>query len=220
MSEPQQSPEPPAAFAAVTWPLRGPRVSLRPVTAADVGAAWAIYRLESVQEWITTASPDVEAFRAYFLDPARMATTLAIEIDGPDGPRMIGDVMLKVEDAWTQAEVRESGRRTQAELGWVLDPAHGGRGYATEAVRLAIDLCFGPLGLRRVHAGCFSANEPSWRLMERLGMRREEDSRETALHRSGRWMDGMNYAVLASEWAPGARAGSGAGAAPDSPIRQ
>ena len=72
---------------------------------------------------------------------------------------------------------------------------------ACEAVSAVIDLCFGPLGLRRVHAGCFAANEPSWRLMERLGMRREESSRKTALHRSGEWMDGLTYGLLAEEWA-------------------
>ena len=60
--------------------------------------------------------------------------------------------------------------------------------------------CFTELGLRRVSAGCFAANEPSWRMMERLGMRREEHSRRTALHRSGEWMDGMNYGLLAEEW--------------------
>jgi RimJ/RimL family protein N-acetyltransferase len=85
----------------------------------------------------------------------------------------------------------------------VLDPAFGGRGYATEAVRAVIALCFGPLGLRRVHAGCVASNEASWRLMERVGMRREEFSRQTALHRSGQWVDGMNYGLLASEWNTG-----------------
>lgn len=98
----------------------------------------------------------------------------------------------------------EQATGVQAELGWALDPAFTGRGLAAEAVRAVIDLCFGSLGLRRVHAGCFTANEPSWRLMERLGMRREEDSLKTGLHRSGEWMDGLNYALLAEEW-PGRR---------------
>ena len=93
------------------------------------------------------------------------------------------------------------GAGTEAELGWVLAPSAAGQGLATEAVSAVIDVCFGSLGLRRVHAGCFAANEPSWRLMERLGMRREEFSRKTALHRSGEWMDGMNYGLLAEEWA-------------------
>jgi RimJ/RimL family protein N-acetyltransferase len=134
-----------------------------------------------------------------------MSKTLVVELaddaHSSDAGRMIGDIMVLVEDGWAQAEVAEQARDTQAELGWVLDPAFGGRGYATEAVRAVIALCFGPLGLRRVHAGCIASNEASWRLMERVGMRREEFSRETALHRSGRWVDGMSYGLLASEWA-------------------
>ena len=54
-----------------------------------------------------------------------------------------------------------------AELGWVLHPDYAGHGYATEAVRELLRLCFDELGLRRVTAGCFAANTASWRLMER-----------------------------------------------------
>ncbi len=56
------------------------------------------------------------------------------------------------------------------------------------------------LGLRRVTAGCFAANEASWRLMERVGMRREIHTVRESLHRSGEWLDGMGYALLADEW--------------------
>lgn len=43
------------------------------------------------------------------------------------------------------------------------------------------------LRLRRVTAECFSANEPSCRLMERLGMRRKTHTVSESLHRSGAW---------------------------------
>jgi RimJ/RimL family protein N-acetyltransferase len=82
----------------------------------------------------------------------------------------------------------------------VFDPAFGGKGYATEAVRALIDLCFGPLRLRRLHADCFAANEPSWRLMERIGMRREQHTVRESLHRAKGWLDGLSYALLAEEW--------------------
>ena len=62
-------------------------------------------------------------------------------------------------------EVAECARNTQAELGWVLDPAFTGHGYATEAVEALIRLCFVELGVRRVVANCFLGNESSWRLM-------------------------------------------------------
>ena len=56
------------------------------------------------------------------------------------------------------------------------------------------------LGLRRVTAGCFAGNEPSWRLMERVGMRREAHAVRDSLHRSRGWLDGLTYALLAEEW--------------------
>jgi RimJ/RimL family protein N-acetyltransferase len=67
-------------------------------------------------------------------------------------------------------------------------------------VRAVIGLCFGPLGLRRVTAGAFAANEPSWRLMERVGMRRESRTKKESLHRDHGWLDGVEYAILAEEF--------------------
>ena len=113
---------------------------------------------------------------------------------------VIGDLMLRVEDAWAQAEVAEQARATQAELGWALDPAYAGRGLATEAVAALLRLCFDDLRLRRVLANCFADNVASWRLMERLGMRREMHTRAESLHRSRGWLDGMGYGLLAEEW--------------------
>jgi RimJ/RimL family protein N-acetyltransferase len=36
--------------------------------------------------------------------------------------------------------------------------------------------------------------------MERVGMRREAHNLRDSLHRSGDWLDGMGYALLADEW--------------------
>ena len=43
--------------------------------------------------------------------------------------------------------------------------------------------------MRRVTANCFTDNVASWRLMERVGMRRETHAIQDALHRSGQWLD-------------------------------
>lgn len=88
----------------------------------------------------------------------------------------------------------------QAELGWTLRPEETGKGYATEAVQAALRICFEDLGLRRVTASCFRANTASYRLMERVGMRRESTTLKDGLHPSGEWMDGVSYALLADEW--------------------
>ena len=83
-----------------------------------------------------------------------------------------------------------------AEIGYVFDPEYAGQGFATEAVRALLRIAFDGVGVRRVIAQCFADNEPSWRLMERLGMRREEHSVKDELHRSGEWLDAMMYALL------------------------
>ena len=108
--------------------------------------------------------------------------------------------MLRREDAWAQAEVADQARGTQAELGWVLDPAHHGRGYGFEAVSELVRYAFDDLGLRRVVANAFLDNTASVRLMERLGMRRELLAVRDSLHRSGRWLDSVAYALLEDEW--------------------
>lgn len=190
-----------APLDAITWPVRTARLTLRPATTADLEATWAFRRLDDVSRWLTRAPSGIEEYRERFEDPASLAVTLVIELDG----RVIGDLMLEVKDAWAQAEVAERGRGVQAELGWVLHPDHAGHGYATEAVRALIRLCFEDLGLRRVTAACFAANDASWRLMERVGMRREAYAVRDTLHRSGEWLDGMEYAVLAEEWSDAGR---------------
>jgi RimJ/RimL family protein N-acetyltransferase len=88
---------------------------------------------------------------------------------------------------------------SEGRLGYLLDPAHHGRGYATEMVRAALDLAFGELGLRRVTAGCFAGNIASWRVMEKAGMRREQHGVRDSWHEELGWVDGYTYAALADE---------------------
>jgi RimJ/RimL family protein N-acetyltransferase len=181
---------------ALEWPVRTERLLLRQATPGDLDATWAFRRLPEVHDWLGAATATYDEYREHYFRGQRLAGLLVAELDG----RVIGDLMLKVQDGWAQEEVAGRAKCVQGELGWAFDPAFGGQGYATEAVRALIDLCFGPLGLRRLHADCFFDNEPSWRLMERLGMRRELHSVKESLHRTKGWLDGLSYALLAEEW--------------------
>lgn len=196
--EDQRSPS--ARRSHLAHPLQTERLTIRPATEQDADATWGYRRLESVSQWLTSAPADVDAYRAMFLTAARLANTVIVEIREGTTSGVIGDLLLKREDAWAQTEVADLARGTQAELGWVLDPAYTGHGYATEAVRELLRYCFEGLGVRRVVANCFLDNEASWRLMERVGMRRESHARRDGLHRSGRWLDSLAYALLAEEW--------------------
>ena len=187
----------PGCRPVLTRPLRTDRLTLRNAGPTDTEPTWAFRQLPSVNEWLTGCPDTLDGYRELFTRPGRLATTVVVEIAGG---AVIGDFMLRREDAWGQVEPAGSARGRQAELGWVLDPAHTGHGYATEAVRGLLRHCFEELGVRRVVATCFLANDSSWRLLERVGMRRETHAVRESLHRSGEWLDTVGYAILDDEW--------------------
>ncbi len=93
----------------------------------------------------------------------------------------------------------KNGEHRQGMIGWLLGRKYQGQGLATEAVRALVTAGFDQLGLHRIFARTGRDNERSWRLMERLGMRREAHFRESHLVK-GKWCDEFIYAILADEW--------------------
>lgn len=184
----------PRTLDDLTWPLTTERLQIRRAVAGDLEAVHRYRSLESVSRWMSTAPAH---FPERFMVPERLRVTLIIERTGT----VVGDLMCKVEDGYAQSDVEAYAEGVEAEIGWCLDPEHAGLGYATEAASALLRTCFQDLGLRRVTAGCFADNVASWRLMERLGMRRESHTVRDSRHRSGRWLDGLRYALLAEEWA-------------------
>lgn len=188
-----------SAPPALARPLRTRRLTLRAATSEDAELTWAYRQLPDVNEWLTGTPDTYDGYLTQFAAPDRLATTVIVTRH--DGT-VIGDFMLRRHDAWAQAAVATQAAGQEVELGWVLDPTHAGHGYATEAVEGLLRHSFEELRVHRVVASCFVANDASWRLMERLGMRREAHTRRDALHRSGQWLDSFGYALLADEWPP------------------
>ncbi|MGH2617335.1 MAG: GNAT family N-acetyltransferase [Thermomicrobiales bacterium] len=86
------------------------------------------------------------------------------------------------------------------EIGWCLNPRFHGQGYATEAAAALLRYGFETLRLHRIIATCQPENVPSWRVMEKLGMRREAHFRKAHLRDETTWWDEYFYALLAEEW--------------------
>ena len=85
------------------------------------------------------------------------------------------------------------------EISYALGIDFRGRGYATEAAGAIMDYAFNTLDLHRIQAKTNSDNLASFRVMERLGMKREGQIRE-ATFRDGQWLDVLVYGILAKEW--------------------
>ena len=86
-------------------------------------------------------------------------------------------------------------------LGYFVAERHNGRGYATEALRQAVDFAFGNLGLHRVQAAVIPRNVASGRVLEKAGFR-EEGLALRYLQIAGVWEDHKLYAITAEEWPP------------------
>lgn len=67
---------------------------------------------------------------------------------------------------------RESQSSCIGNLGWAIDPKHQSQGYATEAARELIRFGFEKLALEVIYATCDSRNVASFKVMEKLGMKR------------------------------------------------
>lgn len=182
-------------FDRVTWPRSTERLTIRPVTVADLPAVFGYRSREDVAEWMP-GRPTAYDDWLLLMDLEVMRRTLVLELDGA----LVGDLYLHVEDGWAQHEVREAARSTVAEIGWCLDSSHQGQGYVTEAATELVRICFEDLGLRRLTAQAFADNAPSLRVMDKLGMRREAVHRQDSLHRDLGWVDSVTYAVLREEW--------------------
>ena len=91
------------------------------------------------------------------------------------------------------------------ELGYVFNGKYQGQGYATEGAKVLIDYAFKHLGARRIIAMCSPLNERSWKLLERIHMRREGLLLQNAYFKTNGngnpiWLDTYEYAMLKEEW--------------------
>jgi RimJ/RimL family protein N-acetyltransferase len=101
----------------------------------------------------------------------------------------VGDLAMR----WVSEEHR------CGELGFVFDPAHQGKGYATEAASALLPFAFETMGLHRVIGRTEARNTGSARVLEKLGMRREAHLVENE-YVKGEWQSELIYALLEHEW--------------------
>ena len=84
-------------------------------------------------------------------------------------------------------------------LGYYLGQVHNGKGYTTEAVRLAVDYAFSELNLHRIEAGVMPHNVRSIRVLEKNGFHKEGIARNNVLI-NGVWEDHQTLAIINNNW--------------------
>jgi RimJ/RimL family protein N-acetyltransferase len=177
------------------YPVCTERLLLRPLTAHDADALLAYRGRVDVCRYVPFEPMTREVINERIasqwarteLTDEGQALTLGVEV--AETGELVGDVVL----FW------HSRQHARGELGYVLNPDFGGRGYATEAANAILRLGFDGLGLHRIVARIDERNESSARLARRLNMREEARLVHNEFFK-GEWSTELDFAMLADEW--------------------
>jgi ribosomal-protein-alanine N-acetyltransferase len=180
------------------WPvtLRRGEVTLRPLESGDA-KAWREVRVRNaawLKPWDATVPPGSHGRPASFRVLVRRLSRLArddaampfaVVVDGA----FVGQVTVN-------NIVRGSAQF--ASIGYWIDQSYAGRGIIPRAVAMAIDHCFGPVGLHRIEVAIRPENVSSLRVVEKLGIN-EIGFAPRFLHIDGEWRDHRIFAITREE---------------------
>lgn len=184
----------------LSLPLTTDRLSLRAYRETDAEALLPIYSREDVVQFLLCEPWSAEEARTEIaqrspktgLDTESRALSLIVEtkdgLDGLEGSVVIGDVSI-----WLTGDSAE-----KAEMGWVLNPAAGGHGFASEAATALLNVAFDHYGLHRVIAQMDARNTASAKMAERLGMTCEAHLRQDWWSK-GEWTDTLVFGMLSTD---------------------
>ncbi|WP_210495775.1 GNAT family N-acetyltransferase [Microvirga antarctica] len=167
-----------------------PQIVLNEVCAAD-GPALVTANLASMtlhEPWVYPCR-DAASFEAYLTRCDGERSVGFVARDGMHG-RIVGVVNLN--------EIVR-GYFQSAYLGYYAMADATGGGRMSEAVRMAVTIAFGRLGLHRLEANIQPGNMRSLALVQRLGFRREGYSPHY-LNIGGAWRDHERWAILSEMW--------------------
>lgn len=144
----------------LSLPFRTERLLLRLFTPDDLDDLYAYQGLPEVARYLYR-QPLTREQCARSLMRRSAATAwaedgddLVVAVCPVDEAKVFGEVVLKLASAQAR----------QVEIGWIFNPAYGGRGYATEAARATAALAFAELGVHRLFARLDVLNTVSMRV--------------------------------------------------------
>ncbi len=184
----------PPAMIELPLPIETSRLRLRSLVREDHAALHAIQSRADVARWLYWEPRSEDEVResldghiARARDAPETGVVLGVEVRATG--ELIGYVSLTIGPP----------EHRQGEIGFILHPAHQGRGYATEASEAMLALAFGTFELHRVYGRLEPRNVASARVLEKLGMRKEAHLIENEWVKE-KWQSAVVYAMLAREW--------------------
>lgn len=182
-----------AVHSISTPTLRTSRLRLRPFIEADTDAMFAlgsnprVLRYWDAPPWRERAQAERFIVRCKHMEQEGNGVRLAIE-------RAIDGLFI----GWCSV-MHWNPEYRSAMLGYCLDEAAWGQGFATEATAALLQWAFNTLNLNRMQSEADTRNAASDRVLEKLGFVREGTLRENCIV-NGEVSDSWVYGLLRREW--------------------
>lgn len=188
-----------AVMRTTDWPSAGPHLKHGPVylrypQQADY-SAWAEVREASREfliPWEPTWPTDDLTRMAYRRRLKRYANDIKEDIAYPffifreEDDELVGGATI--------SNIRR-GVAKACSLGYWVAKHHARQGYTSAAVEALFPFVFNTLKMHRLEAACIPTNEPSKRLLERVGFTQEGYARQY-LKINGKWQDHLLFAMV------------------------
>ena len=172
--------------------IRTERLLLRPFSLKDADDVYAYAKDPEWGRFLPLPSPyeyrHAESHVAdYFLAPWDTKPSFAITLDGV----VIGATQIRIDTD-----------NLTADIGYGIGRKHWDKGLTAEAVTAVINWAFEEFDLVKIGAYADLENRQSWRVMEKLGMKREGVLRSVAPSAAnpGERVDMVHYGMLREEW--------------------
>ena len=182
-----------ASMSLPTPTLPTSRLRLRPFTEADAGALFALHGNAHVLRYWDSPPWSEPARAERFITACR---EMAVE---GTGARLAVDRLSDGAFIGWCSLTRWNPDYRSASMGYVLDEAAWGNGYATEAARAVLQWAFDALDLNRVQAETDTRNAASARVLEKLGFVREGTMREDCVV-NGEVSDSWVFGLIRRDW--------------------
>ena len=90
------------------------------------------------------------------------------------------------------------------ETGFIFNKKYQGKGYAAESLKAIIEYGFKNMNIHKITAHCNPKNVSSWKLLERVKMKREGKSRKNIYFKKDEkgnsiWLDTYEYGLLRND---------------------
>lgn len=156
--------------------IKTERLILRVTEESDLKPLWEILCDSNVNKYYLTSKLNHDwekelPWQMKKLAHAKDNNVFQWSIIKKDTNECIGQISVQEKDETFPKDIRD--------IGWFINPKFQRNGYASETAVAIFDYMFNEVGILAIKTGAAIINEPSWKLMEKLGFKRKEEIYKT-----------------------------------------